>query len=166
MILSEQLLKNILKKIINNGWQEDMMDKKITWSKDGAGCYALKYECVTCGQQLTYICPRDYYTDQWHNHFECCTHDCLERQFDYDKFKSLIKKNNEPNWRSWVEEKAFKKYPQYKTPETIWEFHAEISKSLFVQRELIESGFNFETAEKLAWGDLNTIDYWISKYNK
>jgi len=141
-------------------------NKKLTWSNDGSGCYALDYECILCNHILTYICPRDYYTQEWHNHFECCTHDCLERQFDYDEFKKQTKNKTESNWRLWVEEKALSEYPQYKTPETIWEFHAEISKSLFIQRELLESGFQFEPAEKLAWGDVNTMDYWVSKYNK
>jgi len=135
-----------------------MSKNTMTCRKDGTGCYALRYECAYCGEMLTYVCPRDYYTDEWHNHFECCTHDCLERQFNYDKFKKQTTNNNDFNWRRWVEGMAVANYPEYLSPESIWNFHASISKSLYVFRELTQAGLKPSQAELLAWGDLSLSD--------
>ena len=132
----------------------------IKWENDGTGCFALKRECSLCGQEFEYICPRDYYTESWHNHFGCCTHDCMERQFDYDLFKAETKpkytqeryfKLRESLWRIWVEEKAMSTWQPYFTPEGLWRLELDIAKSIGVQRYFMELGFDREFAEYLAF---------------
>lgn len=132
----------------------------IKWENDGTGCFVLKCECSLCGQTFEYICPRDYYTDRWHNHFGCCTHDCLEREFYYDQFKSETKpkysqeryfKLCEELWRMWVEEKAILNWPQYFTPEGLWRLKLDIAKRIGVKSSFIDEGLDVESAEKLAF---------------
>ena len=126
----------------------------MNWKENGEGCFCLKYECLFCGQEFEYVCPSDYYTNEWQHHFGCCTHDCLEREFDYDGFKASGIKNNDQNWRIWVEEKAMSVWPQYFTPEAIWRLHKDMAKSIGIERSLVEAGYDIDFASKMAWGSL------------
>lgn len=127
---------------------------KIKWNMDGTGCFSITCECMVCGQTFEYVCPRDYYTDSFHNHFDCCTPNCLEHEFDYDGFKASGIKNNDQNWRIWVEEKAMSVWPKYSTPEAIWLLHKDMAKSIGIERSLVESGYDIDFASKMAWGSL------------
>ena len=147
----------------------------MNWKENGEGCFCLKYECLFCGQEFEYVCPSDYYTNEWQHHFGCCTHDCLEREFDYDKFKSkanelknkimsipVLKKELwscvfENLWKGWVEESAMQIWQKYETPEEIWNFHNEIAKSICIERELLSSGYDHEFAALMAWGDIDAV---------
>ncbi len=128
---------------------------KIKWDMDGTGCFSIKCECMVCGQTFEYVCPRDYYTDSFHNHFGCCTHSCLEYEFEYVCFKASGVKNNDQNWRLWVEEKAMSVWPQYSTPEAVWSLHKEMAKSIGIERTLVGSGYDIDFALKMAWGSVD-----------
>lgn len=134
--------------------------KKNNWKMDGSGCFVIQQECIVCGQEFEYVCPRDYYSELWHNHFGCCTHNCMEHEFDYDGFKNDVQRRirTEHGWKVWVEKVAMVKFPQYHTPEVLFEMQYKTAKSIGIERELIEAGFDIEFSKKMAWGDINKTE--------
>ena len=41
------------------------------------------------------------------------------------------------------------------------EMEEEIEKSVFIFEQLYNSGLDYESSEKLAWGDIKKLDYYI-----
>ena len=118
--------------------------------------YSLTQECIVCGEEYQHLLPQDYHSqDDWHNFFDCCTANCLEHEFDYDKFKKEFRHLHryvELFWKPWVISKALENNKDLLSPVELLNLQLSISYSIKVQRNLFEAGLLVEGSEAIAWG--------------
>jgi len=95
------------------------------FTAEDSGNFALNHECLLCGCEFTNVVPRDYYTDEWHNFFGCCTHNCLEDYFNYDSFREeFISAESifdfKAAWKEWCKQIAIEKGSRLESPEELF----------------------------------------------
>lgn len=123
--------------------------------------FPIVQECSFCCEEFSINDIGVLPYGEWCMHYGCCTHDCLEREFDYDGFKKVFKKASinglcnssdwERLWKSWVAKKFYNENGH----KSIIEESVFYAKDYDHREELIyklaDFGMDFYVAHDIVW---------------